>query len=391
MTEQENKKMLYITLAISSIYYIIYALFFSFNSLYLSKYLNNPKISFLFFISFLLSFYFSTKLIRLINKKHSFRLSVYILSTTFISSMILWLSENIVFLYIFDIILTIGLFMLLTMINLFIEDFTDLRRVGSVRSINLIITHASIIFGLLIGSYVIRSNIELNINIIFLLISALHIPIIFIFKKYYNSIKDPDYKNINLSKTYLNIINNTNLKGIFISALGLEAFFSVINFFLPLYIINKLGMSTFSYFALILPLAMIPYLILPYILEELSEFYGQKKMLITGYFIIFIICMIIPFTNTSNVIIWSAILITSRIGTSIIDTMNNIYFYKSVDRESIGAINLFTNTRTLGYLIGTAIISVILFIINNILVLFFVYLLFGVYIISNIFKIKDIK
>lgn len=385
----DKTKMLHLTFIISAIYSILGSLFFAFISVFLSKFINNFNISLLLFFAFVISFICSLKLIKMINKKHTFYTTLFILSLTFISSIFLWLSNNILLISLFSVLLIIGLLLLLTIINLFLEEFTNIRNVGLARSINLIINHAAIIVGLITGGYILKNDSE--IHIIFALIAFMHIPLFYIFKKYYKNLADPIYRNADLSHTFQKLKHNKDIKGIVISALGVESFFTIISFFLPLYLITKLNIDPFLYFSVILPVAMLPYLILPFILEELSEHYGEKEMLIFGYMIIFVLCALIPFIESNNIIIWAVILILTRVGTSIIDTMNNIYFYKKIHYNDIGAINIFTNTKTIGSLLGTFVIALTLFIINDISILFFIYLIFGVYILSNLFKIKDTK
>jgi MFS family permease len=103
----------------------------------------------------------------------------------------------------------------------------------------------------------------------------------------------------------------------------------------------------------ILPVALIPLVALPYELGFLADSkHGEKNILITGLLIMTITTFLCVIITSSNPLIWAMLLFTSRVGTSLAETMAHTYFFKRVGPEETSLTALFMNLR------GVAIIVV---------------------------------
>lgn len=185
--------------------------------------------------------------------------------------------------------------------NLYLEEFSDYKKTGNTRSIFLIIFNLGVIISIFVGK-LIESN--LGINALFLISALINLPVFSLLRKYYKSVREPVFKESNLFSAFFRILKNKDLSIIIFSALCLESFYVIMNVYFPIYILNQIGVSSWLYFAVILPIAILPYLILPHWTGVLAEKkYGEKEMLIISIILLITLFIFIPVINTTSFVV----------------------------------------------------------------------------------------
>jgi hypothetical protein len=184
------------------------------------------------------------------------------------------------------------------------------------------------------------------------------------------------------------IIKDKDIFAIFVSIMTLECFFVTMAIYAPSVLKNNLDIGIETYLSVILPFALIPFVVFPYQLGVIADKkYGEKEMLLIGLFILIIINIVFPNINDVKIFTVAAFLFLARIGAAMIESMCTIYFYKKVKAENISMISLFSSTRVLSYLVMPLISSIVLSLGLSISYIFYVLTILFAY---SIYKVKDL-
>ena len=121
----------------------------------------------------------------------------------------------------------------------------------------------------------------------------------------------------------------------------------------PIYL-HEYMMFPWDKIGIIFGIMLLPFVVLDYPLGKLSDKIGEKKMLLIGFVIIALSTLVIPLIKTNTLLVWSLVLLLTRIGAATIETMSESYFFKYVDVENAEAISFFRNTNPLSFILGPA-------------------------------------
>lgn len=183
---------------------------------------------------------------------------------------------------------------------------------------------------------------------------------------------------------------NKNLRGVFIAGTALNIFYSAAVLYIPIHLHLGLGIP-WSQLGWMFSLSLLPFIIFEIPVGLLADkYFGEKEMMILGLFILFCSLFLFYYIKTPLVPLWAVILFFSRIGAAMLEATSHTYFFKNVDAEDLGFINVFRMNHSLGYLLGAAFSSVVLIF----LPINFVFLTLGAVIIPAfyyIYLIEDTK
>jgi MFS family permease len=166
--------------------------------------------------------------------------------------------------------------------------------------------------------------------------------------------REPAYHQINLIEAATKAFSNKNLRAAVIGELVVQAFYATMVIYSPLYL-TAIGIPLTSYMMVILPLALIPLVVLPYELGYLADKkFGEKEMLIIGLLILTVTTFLFVVISTKALWVWVLLLLCSRIGASFVETMSFTYYFKKVGVEDPSLTALFINMQGMGtLLVGT--------------------------------------
>ncbi len=154
---------------------------------------------------------------------------------------------------------------------------------------------------------------------------------------------------------------NRNLGPVFISALSLQMFFCLAVLYVPIYLNKTMGIA-WSDLGWMFTVMLLPFVLLQFPAGYIADkFIGEKEMLIAGQIILALTTAIIFLTTSNSTWLWAWLLLASRVGAALSEAMQEVYFYKQVNVSDLGLINLYRQTKTIGWLIGTCLAAVILF------------------------------
>ncbi|OGI58320.1 hypothetical protein A3C60_00135 [Candidatus Nomurabacteria bacterium RIFCSPHIGHO2_02_FULL_37_45] len=262
----------------------------------------------------------------------------------------------------------ISLNFIVASLDIFIEDFSKNSKIGGIRGIYLSITSLAWVVAQLISGSIITKGSFQGIY----LLSALFMVLVYIlFVLFLRDFKDPEYKRVSISRTIKLFIRNKHISKIYLINLILKFFYAWMIIYTPIYLHEYMGF-TWDKIGIIFSIMLIPFVVLDFPLGKLSDKIGEKKMLIVGFFIISISTLVIPLIKTQTFFLWTLVLLFTRVGAAIIDTMSESYFFKVVTEENADIISFFRNTFPLSFIIGPALAIPVLLLVPSFEYLFFV-------------------
>jgi len=180
---------------------------------------------------------------------------------------------------------------------------------------------------------------------------------------------------------------NRNLKAVFGAVLALNIFYCLAVLYVPLYLNQTVGLS-WQTIGIIFTFMLLPFVLIQFPAGLLADKrFGEKEMLIAGNVIMAISSLALWLATSRAPEFWAALLFLSRIGAALAESMQEVYFYKQIDASQVGLINLFRQTRNVGWLAGAILAAATLFFLN-IPQLFFIV---AVVMLVNIFQLTKIR
>jgi MFS family permease len=91
--------------------------------------------------------------------------------------------------------------------------------------------------------------------------------------------------------------------------------------------------------------------------------FGEKEFIVISLFIMALATAAIFFIDSRNILIWSGVLLITRIGAAMLEVLRDSYFYKRIDGRDVDVINFFRTAQSFGYIfaaIGSTIILLVL-------------------------------
>ncbi len=244
-------------------------------------------------------------------------------------------------------------------LDLLLEASTpDHHSMGEVRTLFLTAWNLGALAApLLLGAVLVDTN---EYPHIFLAASVMLIPFIVILsvKQFPHSLGP---KLSHMKDTVACIVRDRDLSSITFAHLLLYLFYVWAPFYVPLYLHVELGFP-WSTLGWMFALMLLPYVLLEYPAGWIADHaWGDKEMLFTGFLVAGSALATIGFlTPESPWWMVLGILIVSRVGTSLVESMTESHFYRRVTAEDVNSISLFRGVWPFAYAVGPLIASMLL-------------------------------
>ena len=244
-------------------------------------------------------------------------------------------------------------------VDLFIENFSSDDSTGSIRGILLTTSSIAFILAPFISGLIITNG---DFWKLFFASGIIIAPTLILLIIKFHDYPDPEYDHAKLLPTLKEIWERKNIFHIFIIGFLLRFFYVWMVIYTPLYLHNVMGIPNNEIIGIIIPIAILPFVMFEYILGKLADTkYGEKEILIIGFIIAAVATFSVSFITSSNIYVWAAILFGTRVGASFVEIMSETYFFKKIDATDAYLIGYFRNVRPLAYLIAPIVATGVLF------------------------------
>ena len=202
------------------------------------------------------------------------------------------------------------------------------------------------------------------------------------------NIADPKYDRIKSLKYVRSFFGNKNLRRAYGINLLLQLFYSVMVIYTPIYLSVHMGFS-WKEIGTIFAIMLMPFTVLPFLEGTYSDKVGERKMLMSGFFIAGVATLFLFFIQSMEIWVWALALFMTRVGAATIETMSDAYFFKHIKPENEEWVGVYRSAPGAAYVIGP-LAAVMLFAFvpsfNFIFPLLGTLMLYGIYLASTIRK-----
>ncbi len=357
------------------------------NSSYLAQYnLSHSQIGLIFAIGSFLDLVLFLFFNYLVQKFSNRKLLLCFGCLSFISLLAIVISGNIwVIILAFILHRTVGPAVMLNLDNL-LESSSHDSTTGETRAIYYIFVNLAVIISpVLVGSIVNNYNYAAAYLISMLFLIPFWLMVKIKFKKIQEDTPPAYSWRMSLQKLW----GDMDLRRIYFTNLLLQIFFAWTTLFIPLYLLS-LGFS-WQQFGVMLGISLLPFIILNYPIGWLADKkLGEKSIIITGFVFLIFALFAFTFANSNNFGLWLLIMLLSRIGAVMIETMTDSYFFKRIHSDNNNLIAVYRTAWPLGHLLGALLGSFLLYLVpaNYLYLILGIIMLFGV---SFSLKIKNTR
>jgi len=153
---------------------------------------------------------------------------------------------------------------------------------------------------------------------------------------------------------------NKNLTKVFTVTYFLHFFYCIMVVYTPIYLHEYKGFD-WPQIGIMFTIMLVPFVILEFPAGAIADrYWGEQEILIVGLVIMMAATGSMFFIQSSNFIVWAVILFLSRVGASLVEAMQDVYFFKIVDKQDMDLINLFRDIRPAAWLSGSLCAVIIL-------------------------------
>jgi len=135
-----------------------------------------------------------------------------------------------------------------------------------------------------------------------------------------------------------------NVRAVTMARFVLEAFFSLMTIFTPIYLHEYLGFS-WAELGIIFTIMLLPFVLLEWPAGEVADrWWGEKEIMTIGFFLTGSMLLLMPFLGDSFSY-WLVVLLISRVGASLVEITTESYFFKKISAEDTSMLSIFRLTR----------------------------------------------
>lgn len=246
--------------------------------------------------------------------------------------------------------------MLLFGIDVAIEDVSEPSNIGTMRGLFLALKHAALmgapfLAGTLINKY--------DFHIVYGLAAIVMFVVMLNFARM-KKLPEPTYQERPFLNTVRILGKSKHMVKIFSANYLLQFFYAWMVIYVPIHLVNTIGM-TWDKIGALITVMLAAFVLFEFPLGKIADKKGATRtILIIGFLIMAGSVFIIPFITTSKFIVWAAVLFGSRVGAAAVEVMTEAYFFKHTDPSDVSTMSLFRDTHPLAYLSGPIIATILI-------------------------------
>ena len=330
---------------------IHYGVILYIHSSYLGDFFQPNIVSLLMFLGAsgsLIFFLFAPKLIKLLGKRVFLYLSLFLVSA---SSTFMALATTAESVAVASIIYSCLIPMTYYCLDIFLEELSTDKKTGEIRGIYLTV----ISLGVATGPFLLAllASIWQGFQPVYIAAALLLIPpiILAIFSLKSSTPKAHGSYHHSLRLPFGAWWSDKNIRRVTLARLVLESFYGLMIVYTPIYLYRVLGFD-WSELGVIFTVMLLPFILFDWLGGELADrFWGEKELMSTGLLITGFSLLFMPFIG-KVFWAWMLVLFMSRVGASMVETMTETYFFKSVKAGDTGLLSIFRLMRPAGTISG---------------------------------------
>lgn len=239
--------------------------------------------------------------------------------------------------------------------DIFLERYSSDKDTGVIRGAFITIGSIAWLLPPMIAGHIVEKS---GYSPLYFSGAILIIPIIILLMRYLSDFQDMEYDDAPLLPTKKIVQENPNIWYGLASSLSLQFFYAWMIIYMPILLHDHIGFS-WNDIGLMLTCALTAFVIFPSPAGWLADkWIGEKELLVIGFLIMGLSSLVIPIfaVATTSFTAWALLLFVGRTGASLVDSMNEVYFFKQIDGHNAGLIGYYRRMRPLA-LIGAPMLA----------------------------------
>ncbi len=348
-TETKRQSSIFVIYLLGFLFALHTALPSYMNSTFLSRFTSEGFVGILYAISAALTIISFIYIPRILRKFGNYRMIVALLAVDLVCTLNMVWSDNFYVIALSFILGFVSLSIIGFNIDVFLESFSKNSTTGKIRGTFLSTSNIAWITAPLIGSFILTDGDYWKI---FTASAILIIPILFLLHHNLKNYHDPEYKEVPLKRTFHEVINDKNIRSIFIVGFLLHFFYSWMVIYTPIYLYTYVGFNWHE-IGIMFSIMLLPFVLTEAPLGRLADTrWGEKEVMSVGFIVIALATGLISFIEAKNIALWTILLFTTRIGASMVEIMSETYFFKKINSGKADIIGFFRTMRPWAYLIS---------------------------------------
>lgn len=241
-------------------------------------------------------------------------------------------------------------------LDIILESFSSDKMSGRIRGIHLMILDMGFMLGPILSTQLL---VKFDFQVVFLASLVIDTAVIFIAAKSIKHVNHAFHGVMTVKGILGKLLHRPNIMRIYYISFVLEFFYAIMLIFMPIYL-RDIGIP-WTDIGIIFTIMLVPFVIFPYPAGYLADKkWGEKEMLIGAVFVMAGASLSAFYISSKSVIIWGLVLLMTRIGASLIQTLRDSYFYKRIDGEDVDLINFYRTSMAVAYIIAPAMAFILL-------------------------------
>jgi len=243
--------------------------------------------------------------------------------------------------------------------DIFLERYSNDKDTGVIRGAFITIGSLAWLIPPMIAGRIVEQS---GYSLLYFSGAIMIIPIIALLMRYLSDFQDMKYADAPLLPTKKIVRENPNIWYGLASSLALQFFYAWMIIYMPILLHDHIGFG-WDEIGLMLTFALTAFVIFPSPAGWLADkVIGEKELLVLGFIIMGVSSLMIPIfaVATTSFIAWTLLLFAGRTGASLVDSMNEIYFFKQIDAHNAGLIGYYRRMRPLALIAAPMIASAFL-------------------------------
>lgn len=294
-----------------------------------------------------------------LKKFHNFKVTFVVSLLVFlVTSLIYFVSDSwkLVFYVCYIALMTL----LVICFDIFLERVSTDGETGRVRTIKLLFINVAILISPWIsGNLVGRFN---SFELVFLIagISFLIIPFLMMLRKKELDDREVSYRQRNLKSLKKVFKTHPNITRSVFVEFSLRFFYATMVLYIPIYLYENIGFD-WPTIGWIFTIMLLPFVLLQIPAGRIADKYiGEKEMIVGGIVVMIIFSGVVAVLDSYSPWVWAGILLLTRVGASVLEAMNEVFFFKHVETNDADLIDVFRDIRPVGWLSASLVSFVLL-------------------------------
>ena len=248
-------------------------------------------------------------------------------------------------------------------LDIFLESNTkDENTTGRIRGIFLSMGLIASLFAPTLSGYI--AGDSAHYELVYLVSAVFLLPVFVMLFYRFRHFEDPKYDVLSVTRMFSAVWHNKDVFHISMAQFLMRFFFSWYVVYLPIYLHQHVGFS-WPEIGVILFIMLLPYVLIEYPAGRIADtMLGEKELLVAGFIIAGVATAPLFWLDSTNVWLWGGILALTRVGTALIESMTETYFFKQIDGDDASILSTFRMLRPFGYIIGPLVASALLLVVD---------------------------